>query len=158
MIELDFEDFHDQKYEETGYALYVMKNGLGDVLYVGVSTRSIWDRWFGWNGHLLWVKNVVEGNSSIGQKIVDHLPDSLKWKMQLWTPEECATFCIDLIPSDMQNPSLSFLEAFMIQKLSPILNVNYNSKPGKDTTSKSRKEFEREKRFDNLYKDIFDKK
>ena len=35
MIEIDFESFHNQDYIEEGYDLYVVKNGLGDVLYVG---------------------------------------------------------------------------------------------------------------------------
>jgi hypothetical protein len=47
MIEIDFEKFHNHDYREKGYDLYVMKNGLGDPLYVGISTRSIWELWFG---------------------------------------------------------------------------------------------------------------
>ena len=158
MIEVDFESFHNQDYVEEGYDLYVVKNGLGDVLYVGISKQSIWERWFGWNGHILWLDNVIEGNSSVGQKIVDHLPVSLTWKIQLWTYEDCITFCKDLIPATMRNPGISFLEAFMIQKLSPILNVNYNLQPGKDTTPKSQQEIERERLLDQLYRDIFEKK
>ena len=52
MIELRFEEFHEQDYEDRGYCLYVMKNGLGTVLYVGISTVSVWYRWFGWGGHM----------------------------------------------------------------------------------------------------------
>ena len=37
MIELDFQQFHDQKYREKRYELYVLKNGLGDILYIGIS-------------------------------------------------------------------------------------------------------------------------
>ena len=157
MIEISFEKFHNQDYIEEGYDLYVMKNGLGDVLYVGISTQSIWERWFGWHGHIFWADHAIEGNSAVGQKIVDHLPDSLKWKIQLWTLEDCVNFCKDIVPS-ANIPNIAFIEPFMIQKLSPILNGSYNLHPGKDTTPKSKKEIEREKLLDRLYKDIFDKK
>ena len=46
MIELSFCEFHDYKYREQGYELYVMKNGLGDILYIGISTTDVWGRWF----------------------------------------------------------------------------------------------------------------
>jgi hypothetical protein len=155
MIEIDFESFFNQNYEEGEYELYVMKNGLGDVLYVGISKWSIWDRWFGWNGHLLWIDPIIKGNSSVGQKIVDHLPDSLRWKIQLWTMDDCVNFCKDEfhIP---RSPDISFIEPLMINKLSPILNVTYNLHPGKDTTPISKKEIEREKLLDDAYRKIFE--
>ncbi|HET6594537.1 MAG TPA: hypothetical protein VFG81_02870 [Anaerolineales bacterium] len=156
MIEIDFETFHNQDYEEAGYDLYVMKNGPGSVLYVGISRQSIWERWFGWNGHLLWADRVIEGNSPVGRKIVDHLPDSLKWKIQLWTLPDCIDFCSDILPA-VHFPSIDFIEPYMIQKLSPILNGSYNLRPGKDTTPKSKKEIERENFLDDMYKKIFDK-
>jgi hypothetical protein len=31
MIEIDFESFHNQNYNEKGYELYVMKNGNMDI-------------------------------------------------------------------------------------------------------------------------------
>jgi len=157
MIELDFLQFHEQQYQENGYDLYVLKNGLGDILYVGISHQSIWERWFGWNGHMLWVDHVIEGNSPVGRKIVDHLPDSLNWKIQLWTLEDCVSFCKDLIPA-IRITNIDFIEPFMIQRLSPILNGSYNSHPSQDTTPKSKKEIEREKFLDEMYKKIFDKK
>jgi len=59
MIALRFEDFHEQNYEDKDFCLYVMKNGLGDVLYVGISMQDIWLRWFAWGGHydLGWKNN-----------------------------------------------------------------------------------------------------
>jgi len=50
------------------------------------------------------------------------------------------------------------VEPYMIKKPSPILNVNYNLSPGSDTTPKSKKEIEREKYLDKMYREIFDKK
>jgi len=156
MIEIDFQDFHDKNYEETEYQLYVMKNGLGDVLYVGISKWSIWERWFGWSGHLVWLDNCVTGNTSVGQKIVDHLPDSLKWKIQLWTLEDCVDLCKDEFHIS-SSPDISFFEPIMINNLSPILNVSYNIHPGKDKTPRSKKEIEREKLLDEAYRKIFEK-
>jgi hypothetical protein len=158
MIEIDFENFHDQDYVDEGYDLYVMKNGFGDVLYIGISTQSIWDRWIGWNGHMVWVDKVIYGTSSVGQKIEDHLPDSLKWKIQLWTLEDCIKFCKDELPPSRRLPTINFIEPFMIQKLSSILNVTYNLNPGKDTTPMSEREKKREEILDYWYDKLFNKK
>jgi hypothetical protein len=78
VIELRFEDFHEQNYEDKGFCLYVLKNGLGDVLYVGISAVDVWSRWFGWGGHMLWDGKVIYGESSIGIKIENHLPEFIK--------------------------------------------------------------------------------
>jgi hypothetical protein len=158
MIEIAFEKFHDHVFVERGYDLYVMKNGLGDPLYVGISTRSIWERWFGWNGHMVWDGNTIYGISAVGQKIEDHLPDSLKWKIQLWTLKDCIKFCKQELTERKHLPDIKFIEPLMIQKLSPILNGSYNLKPGKDTTQKSKKEIEREEYLDQMYRALFDKK
>jgi hypothetical protein len=165
MIELSFEDFHEHNYDDKGFCLYVMKNGLGDILYIGISTASIWDRWFGWGGHMTWDGKVIYGESSIGEKIEYHLPDSLKWKIQLWTLKDCLTFC------EMEVPDSSFkmtagehreavltVEARMIRKLSPALNRHLNLNPGRDTTPKSQKEIELERRVQAAYDEIFNKK
>lgn len=157
MIEVVFERFHDQDYVEKGYDLYVMKNGPGDPLYVGISTRSIWERWFGWNGHMVWDGNIIYGTSSVGRKIEDHLPDSLKWKIQLWTLKDCIKFCKRELKRTNRHPDIRFMEPFMIQKLSPILNGSHNLRPGIDTTPKSQKEIEREKCLDQIYKEVFEK-
>src|SRR6476661_8683758 len=104
---------------------------------------------------MLWVNHVIEGNSPVGQKIVHHLPNSLKWKIQLWTLEDCVSFCNDILPvTHISN--IELIEPYMILKLSPILNGSYNLHPRKDTTPKSTKEIENEKFLDEMYKKIFD--
>ena len=155
MIELTFEEFHEGNFHEEGFALYVLKNGLDDTLYVGISRRNIWSRWFAFGGHMIWDGKHLIGQSTVGQKIVDHLPDSLNWKIQLWMLQDCIEFCKDILPPLQQYP-IEFVEPFMIQKLAPILNGSYNLHPGKDTTQKSKKEIERDKFLDELYKKIFD--
>ena len=158
MIELTFLQFHKQQYRENGFELYVVTNGAGDVLYVGISKNNIWERWFGWGGHMMWDGNVIYGESAIGVKIENHLPDSLNWKIQLWTLEDCIKFCTKELPAETSEITIHYMEPIMIRKLSPALNSTYNLNPGKDTTPQSKKEIEREKLLDQLYKEIFDKK
>jgi len=164
MIELTFYQFHEQQYRDDGYCLYVLKNGNEDVLYVGISTNDVWERWFSWGGHMLWDGKVIYGDSSVGVKIENHLPDSLNWKIQLWLLEDCLKFCGQEPPdpgkmtASEYNQAVRAIEPFMIKKLSPALNRTYNLKPGKDTTPKSKKELKWEKYVDDAYNDIFNKK
>jgi hypothetical protein len=157
MIELSFWDFHEGKYDEEGYSLYVMKNGFGGILYIGISQLDIWSRWFSRGGHITWDGNVIYGESSVGVKIERNLPDSLSWKIQLWTLNDCIKFCGDDIPSHNIR-TIQAIEPIMIKKLSPILNSRYNYNPGKDTTPKSEKEKAWEKYVDQSYDEIFNKK
>lgn len=159
MIEMEFSRFHDHDYVERGYRLYVMKNGVGDPLYIGVSKKSIWMRWFGTNfGHMIWEGNIIRGNSSIGEKIEDHLPDSLTWKIQLWTARDCVKFCKELRNRYSYVPDIHTIEAHMVKKLSPILNSLYNSDPRLYTPPRSRREIQKEQYLDRIYKEIFEKR
>ncbi len=158
MIELSFEDFHEQKYEDKSFRLYIIKNGLGDVLYVGISTVNVWKRWFGWGGHMTWDGNVIYGESSVGVKIENHLPDSLDWMIQLWTLDDCIKFCSQDLSSTASEITIHDIESVMIQKLSPPLNRTYNLTASKDSTPMSQKERELAKKTDAAYRDIFDKK
>jgi hypothetical protein len=158
MLELTFQEFHEQHYEPMNYCLYIMKNGLGDTLYIGISTDDVWGRWFGWGGHMMWDGKVIYGESSIGEKIVNHLPDSLQWKIQLWTFYDCVEFCRDKLPHETDGLTIRDLEPIMIQKMRPALNIIYNLNPGKDTTPKSKKEIEYEKYVSRMYDEIFNKK
>jgi len=119
MIELDFLQFHEQQYRKRRYELYVLKNGLADILYIGISTSSIWERWFGWGGHMLWNGKIIYGESPIGVKIENHLPDSLNWKIQLWTLNDCIKFCRKELPSHFSEVTIHEIEPIMIRKLSP---------------------------------------
>ena len=80
MIELEFIQFHEQKYRDKRHKLYLLKNGLGDILYIGISTVNVWERWFGWSGHMTWDGMVIYGDLPVGVKIENHLPDSLGGK------------------------------------------------------------------------------
>jgi len=76
MIELTLLEFHEQQYREQQYCLYVVKNGNNDILYVGISINNIWERWFAWGSHMTWDGKVIYGESPIGVKVENHLPDS----------------------------------------------------------------------------------
>lgn len=158
MIELNFIQFHEQQYHEDGYELYVLINGLGNVLYIGISSVDIWERWFGWGGHMMWDREVIYGESPIGVKIENHLPDSLMWKIQLWTLKDCLKFCKSELPGNDTEITIKDMEPIMIRKLSPALNGTHNMTPGKDTTPKSRKEREMEQKADIAYDEIFNQK
>ena len=142
-----------------------MKNGLGDVLYVGISTVDVWSRWFSSVGHMPWSGTMLYGTSTIGEKIVNHLPDSWDWKMQLWTLEDCLEFC-EHAPTDPKikmaivgySETLREVEARMIKKLSPALNRHLNLTPGRDIAPKSEKELKWERYVDQAYDEIFNKK
>jgi hypothetical protein len=157
MIELTFREFFEYEYREDGFhELYVMKNGLNEILYVGISSENIWNRWFGSRGHVMVGHNYLIGESSVGRKVVDHLPDSWDWKIQLWTLDDCLGFCADAVnPEGRYN--IKWLEPIMIQKLCPSLNVIYNLNPGIDNTPLSEREKKRNEVLDQAYHEIFEK-
>jgi len=107
---------------------------------------------------MMWDGNVIYGESPIGEKIEYHLPESLNWKIQLWTLKDCVRFCRKELPADKSEVAIHDVEPIMIRKLLPALNVTYNSTPGKDTTPKSQKEIELARKADELYREIFNKK
>lgn len=85
-------------------------------------------------------------------------PDSLKWKIQLWNLNDCLDFCKEELPLDTSSLTLHEIEQVMIGKLSPPINGTHNLNPGKDSAPKSKREVERQKSLDHLYKKIFNKK
>jgi integrase/recombinase XerC len=142
MIELTFLEFHEQKYRDQRFCLYVVKNRNEAILYIGISTNDVWERWFAWGGHITWDREIIYGESPIGIKIEDHLPASLHWKIQLWTLRDCLEFCGKELPDDTSGISIHDVEPIMIQKLSPVMNVIYSLQLGKDSLLKGKEEFE----------------
>src|SRR3989304_5862991 len=156
MIEITFKEFYKYKYsKEDFHELYVVKNGLDDILYIGISSQNIWNRWFGWNGHITDGPRYLVGESSVGRKIVDYLPESWDWKIQLWTLEDCIAFCTDELPP-RKCYDIKFLEPFMIQKLHPILNATFNLNPGVDHMPISEREKKREAELDKAFYEVFE--
>ena len=157
MIEITFREFFEYEYpHDEFYELYIMKNGLEEILYIGISSENIWNRWFGSRPHIRVGTNYSVGETSVGQKVVDHLPNSWDWKIQLWTLEDCSEFCAEkLNPNGIYD--IKWLEPFMIQKLRPSLNIIYNLDPGPDNTPISEKEKKRQAALDKAFREIFEK-
>ena len=107
---------------------------------------------------MTWDGKVIYGASPVVVKIEYHLPDSLNWKIQLWTLQDCVNFCRNELPNDTLETTIHEIEPIIIRKLSPALNGTYNLNPGKDTTVKSKKEMELERKADELYREIFNSK
>jgi len=64
--------------------LYVLKNEAL-VLYVGISTRNIWERWFGGFGSHL-VRNYYGewfSTSDAGRAVLENMPASKDWMVEL---------------------------------------------------------------------------
>lgn len=158
MVEITFREFFEYRYrDDEFFELYVMKNGLDENLYVGISSQNVWNRWFGWSGHITVGDKFLVGESEIGRKVVDHLPNSWGWKIQLWTLDDCVEFCADAL-NPLGRYNIKLLEPMVIQKLRPSLNCTYNLNPGFDHTPKSDKEKLREIELDRAYRKIFEKK
>ena len=159
MIEITFLDFYEYKYDtEEFYQLYVMKNGLDEILYIGISSQNIWNRWFGWTGHITVGPRFLVGESPIGRKVINHLPDAWGWKIQLWTLSDCVEFCTDELSNSKARFDIKMLEPFMIQKLRPSLNTIYNLNPGIDHTPMSERERQHQAKLDDAFREIFEKK
>lgn len=71
MIEMTFFDFHEHNYKNNRFCLYVMKNGHGGILYIGISTNNVWERWFGWGGHVTWDGNVIKDTTPKSKKEIE---------------------------------------------------------------------------------------
>lgn len=155
MLEVTFKEFYEYRFpQDELHELYIMKNGSGEILYIGISSQNIWNRWLGWNGHITEVTGHLVGESLVGRKVVDHLPESWDWRIQLWTMDDCVKYCgEDLNPEGRY--TIQMLEAIMIRKLHPILNISLNPSPGHDTTPTSDREKQRQKELDNAYDKIF---
>ena len=105
------------------YKLYCVFGGDGRLEYIGRS-RDVWSRWFGQLGRLK--KNAGGywfGCDSVSQLIVENMPDSWSWKIQLWTVEDCANH-YQVSPKRLD---VFTAEAMMISSMSPRLNYMYNS-------------------------------
>lgn len=122
MVSLSFGEFWRGEYEEKGYCLYVVRNP--EALYVGRSV-DIWERWFGdRTPHIsLNFQGLPFGNSSIGTYVVDRLPGSLEWTIELWTFDDLKEhFNLSFTPPDMVLPDL---KQWMIAELKPRIPLDY---------------------------------
>ena len=141
MVRLRFETFMSGEYDnkDEAHELYVLKNE-SRVLYVGISIWNLWDRWFGGiSSHL--VRNYYGewfGTSDVGRAVIENMPASNDWIMELWTLQDC----IDFLDSRFEGANhsaltIKYIEPFMIRKLKPSFNVIYANyeKPDEDSVA-----------------------
>jgi hypothetical protein len=94
MRNLKFSEFYAGTYSDEGFELYVVKDSDAHVMYVGISHKPIWDRWFtGVASHMgITPKGKLFGISHIGSVIERRLPKSMDWTIELWTKKDCFNF------------------------------------------------------------------
>lgn len=145
MLSLTFKEFmkgnYGEKigkyYSETDHKLYVIRNG-DDILYVGISKSGIWNRWFGGLGRMKKINGRWWWKDLISREIIEHMPESLKYTIELYSLDELFEIFKDEIGERYTDNAwreatwrLSDLEAMMIEKLHPALNVQ-NNRYGRD--------------------------
>lgn len=157
MIEITFEQFHNQEYVDVqevdppDYQLYVVKNGLGEVLYVGISKVDIWERWFGGAaGHMqVGSDGQPYGLSRIGKVIERRLPAAWSWKIELWTEKDCRDFLMrETNFGDHNTGTIETLEPLMIQRMEPLYNVSHGGGQHEDPLIS--------KKLDDAHRKLFD--
>jgi hypothetical protein len=123
MYTLSFEKFVDPDYfPDDKIVLYVVRE-KENIYYVGISKTNVWYRWFGANGRM--VKNVYDewiSYDSIGSHIIQNMPKSYKWDIDLWTVEESNQFL------DSSSANLKDIESEMISAILPSINFIGNSR------------------------------
>jgi len=123
MYTLPFEKFIDPDYfPESKIVLYVVRE-KEHIYYVGISKTNVWYRWFGANGRM--VKNIYDkwiSYDSIGNHIIQNMPKSYKWDIDLWTAEESNQFL------DSSSTNLKDIESEMISAVLPSINFIGNSR------------------------------
>lgn len=99
--------------KKKNYRVYVYYDPDGIPLYVGCTNTVIERLW----KHL--GKGMMSNQSSLGLLLIANQPDSATWRVDLYDKDDCNEFY----------GSFSLLESHLIESLSPVLNVNYNSTP-----------------------------
>jgi hypothetical protein len=127
-----------------------VRDADGQALYIGISTDSIWHRWFGSEtGHMtIGFDGKPHGASHIGQVIENNLPLSWEWKIDLLTEEDCVRILAEEPNGkDLTKRDIGFLEVDMINRFSPLYNVLHGGGYHEDPTAT--------KKLDDDYKKIF---
>ena len=150
MKELKFSEFFQGEYEDIGYELYFLKDNDGTAMYIGISRISVWHRWFGGAGSHMSIgetKSKLYGTSYIGQVIERRFPDSLEWKIELWTRDDCLKVLQEeFVGRNYSNISIQTIEPLMITKFMPLYNVMHGGHHEDPLTSK---------KLDEAYKKLF---
>jgi hypothetical protein len=128
MIKLAFSEFYKGEFVDEGYELYIVRDLEESCMYIGISRKSVWDRWFGGiNSHMeLGADASLHGNTAIGEAIQRRFPDSWSWMIELWTKEDCcASLRNELNESDLrrlESQGIQAIETYLIKKVRPLYN------------------------------------
>lgn len=126
MYSLKFSDFMNGNYDEkidSGTVLYVIRDMNNKVLYIGISRAGIWNRWFSSVRSHIFQNYLGEkyATSSIGKYILENLPNSNNFIIELWKIKElCKKFGVK---EEYGYYLLEELEAEMIHEYHPALNI-----------------------------------
>lgn len=129
-------------YEDNDLEVYVVRNNE-EILYVGMAKHGIYRRWFIDPGHHIYLnKNnlPIRGYSKIGNRIMDDLPRSMDWEIDLWSIKDLLLFFnkdyrienkkmrIDCFYTGLDfECSLKYIEGYLIVYLNPLLNIIGNN-------------------------------
>lgn len=144
MITLTFKEFaYSEDLIDFGtldLELYVVRNKQ-NILYIGISKSGIYRRWFlEHSPHMF--SDTLFGNTRIGIRIYNNLPNSAKWNMDLWSPTDVMEFLeikysweekdgkyriLDPITESFRLCDIKYLEELMIRYLVPKVNIMGNN-------------------------------
>jgi len=123
MITYKLAEFIDGEVDECGATVYVVRDGEV-VLYVGKAEAGIKERWcYSRHPHITTTGWGWAALSRIGFEIVNNLPRSRDWQIDLYTAEECADRIIQHYPYYGGIRATEYAELVLIQDLRPRLNV-----------------------------------
>ena len=122
MLTYTLAEFLETAPDEGYCTVYVARDGA-TVLYVGKATAGIRERWAGGRSpHVIVNGFGWQGYSTIGSLIVEHLPESRDWQIDLYTAEECQEIVLRHFPY-CNHVSTNYAELALIQELRPLFNV-----------------------------------
>jgi hypothetical protein len=128
MLKMTLKKFFETDIDEGNRELYILKKDKR-ILYIGISERGIWNRWFGaMSGHMPrngWGEFFP--GSQAGRAVIENFPKSWEWQIELWAIKDCCKFLA--IPYN-ERFTIKHVEPLMVEKLRPELNrmhANYGS-------------------------------
>lgn len=142
MLTMSFSKFTDPNNfpDDAGIELYVLRKNK-KFLYIGISESNVWNRWFGSRGRMY--KNAGgywNGSDTTSISIIENMPASFRWNIDLWTLKDCLSFLeIEHIskndfpsdwcfyPSGFGRYTIKDVEPEFIHKLLPEYNGTYNN-------------------------------
>jgi len=116
----------DKNYKDDAYVLYLCRDGNREILYVGMTNENAWDRWFhSPRSHIpMNFQGIRFGGTGIGRRIIDNLPNSYDWPIELWTISDAVNYFKlgDAQMYELSSFGIRKLERKMISHFKPSIN------------------------------------